>query len=97
MTGIVSWPSILPAVSSAPRPPYGNFCAVVWCSPSRAAGKIIFISSVHEDIPWAGHVNYSASKGGIRMLMKSMALELAPAEYPGQLHRPRGHQNPDQP
>ncbi len=44
---------------------------------SRSAGKIIFISSVHEDIPWAGHVNYSASKGGIRMLMKSMALELA--------------------
>jgi glucose 1-dehydrogenase len=44
---------------------------------SRSAGKIIFISSVHEDIPWAGHVNYAASKGGIRMLMKSMALELA--------------------
>jgi glucose 1-dehydrogenase len=45
---------------------------------SRSAGKIIFISSVHEEIPWAGHVNYSASKGGVRMLMKSMALELAP-------------------
>jgi len=44
---------------------------------SRSAGKIIFISSVHEEIPWAGHVNYSASKGGVRMLMKSMALELA--------------------
>jgi len=47
-------------------------------SRSRAAGKIIFISSVHEEIPWAGHVNYSASKGGLKMLMKSMALELAP-------------------
>ena len=45
---------------------------------SRAVGKIIFISSVHEEIPWAGHVNYSASKGGLRMLMKSLALELAP-------------------
>ena len=45
---------------------------------SKAAGKIIFISSVHEVIPWAGHVNYAASKGGIMLLMKSMAQELAP-------------------
>jgi glucose 1-dehydrogenase len=43
-----------------------------------AVGKIICISSVHEVIPWAGHVNYAASKGGIMMLMKSMAQELAP-------------------
>ena len=45
---------------------------------SSAAGKIICISSVHEVIPWAGHANYAASKGGIMMLMKSMAQELAP-------------------
>jgi len=45
---------------------------------SRAAGKIICMSSVHEVIPWGGHVNYAASKGGIMMLMKSMAQELAP-------------------
>ncbi|WP_138502447.1 SDR family oxidoreductase [Nostoc sp. PA-18-2419] len=45
---------------------------------SSAAGKIIYISSVHEVIPWAGHVNYAASKGGINMLMKSIAQELAP-------------------
>ena len=45
---------------------------------SRAAGKIICMSSVHEIIPWAGHVNYAASKGGIMQLMKSMAQELAP-------------------
>jgi glucose 1-dehydrogenase len=45
---------------------------------SRAAGKIICMSSVHEVIPWAGHVNYAASKGGIMQLMKSMAQELAP-------------------
>jgi glucose 1-dehydrogenase len=45
---------------------------------SKAAGKIIFVSSVHEVIPWAGHVNYAASKGGIMLLMKSMAQELAP-------------------
>lgn len=45
---------------------------------SAAAGKIICMSSVHEVIPWAGHVNYATSKGGIMMLMKSMAQELAP-------------------
>jgi glucose 1-dehydrogenase len=36
------------------------------------------MSSVHEVIPWAGHVNYASSKGGIMQLMKSMAQELAP-------------------
>jgi len=45
---------------------------------SCAAGKIICMSSVHEVIPWGGHVNYAASKGGISMMMKSMAQELAP-------------------
>jgi len=45
---------------------------------SKATGKIICMSSVHEVIPWAGHVNYATSKGGIMLLMKSMAQELAP-------------------
>ena len=45
---------------------------------SVAAGKIIFMSSVHEVIPWAGHVNYAASKGGVMLLMKSLAQEMAP-------------------
>jgi glucose 1-dehydrogenase len=45
---------------------------------SYALGKIICISSVHDIIPWAGHVNYAAAKGGVMMLMKSMAQELAP-------------------
>ncbi len=45
---------------------------------SAAAGKIICMSSVHEVIPWAGHVNYAVSKGGVMQLMKSMAQELAP-------------------
>lgn len=45
---------------------------------SRAAGKIICVSSVHEVIPWSGHVNYATSKGGIMMFMKSLAQELAP-------------------
>ncbi len=45
---------------------------------SSALGKIIFISSVHEIIPWAGHVNYAASKGGVMLFMKSIAQELGP-------------------
>jgi glucose 1-dehydrogenase len=44
---------------------------------SRAAGKIICMSSVHQEIPWAGHVNYAASKGGVAMLMRSLAQEVA--------------------
>ncbi len=44
---------------------------------SCAAGKIICMSSVHEMIPWAGHVNYAASKGGVMLFMKSIAQELA--------------------
>jgi glucose 1-dehydrogenase len=43
---------------------------------SSALGKIICMSSVHQTIPWAGHVNYATSKGGVSMLMKSMAQEL---------------------
>jgi glucose 1-dehydrogenase len=45
---------------------------------SVAAGKIICISSVHEVIPWSMHANYAASKGGIMMMMKSLAQEVAP-------------------
>lgn len=45
---------------------------------SCAAGKIICVSSVHEVIPWAGHVNYASSKGGVMMMMKSLAQEVAP-------------------
>jgi glucose 1-dehydrogenase len=45
---------------------------------SMAAGKIICISSVHEIIPWSAHANYAASKGGIMMMMKSLAQEVAP-------------------
>jgi len=44
----------------------------------RAAGKIICMSSVHDEIAWAGHVNYATSKGGVKMMMESMAQELAP-------------------
>jgi glucose 1-dehydrogenase len=61
---------------------------------SRAAGKIICISSVHEVIPWAGHVNYAASKGGMKLFMQSLAQELAPhrirvnAVAPGAIQTP---------
>ncbi len=44
---------------------------------SAARGKIVCMSSVHEVIPWAGHVNYAASKGGIMLMMKSLAQEVA--------------------
>jgi glucose 1-dehydrogenase len=46
-------------------------------SVSCAIGKIICMSSVHQAIPWAHHVNYAASKGGVQMLMESLAQELA--------------------
>ena len=45
---------------------------------SVSAGKIICMSSVHETVPWAGHVNYAASKGGVMLMMKSIAQEVAP-------------------
>ncbi len=45
---------------------------------SRSAGKVICMSSVHEVIPWAGHVNYAASKGGVKLFMQTLAQELAP-------------------
>jgi glucose 1-dehydrogenase len=45
---------------------------------SQSAGKVICMSSVHQTIPWAGHANYAASKGGLMMMMKSIAQELAP-------------------
>ncbi len=47
-------------------------------SVSVAAGKLICMSSVHQQIPWGGHVNYATSKGGVMLMMKSIAQELAP-------------------
>ncbi len=44
---------------------------------SMALGKVICMSSVHEVIPWAGHINYAASKGGVMLMMKSLAQEVA--------------------
>ncbi len=64
---------------------------------SRAAGKILCMSSVHEVIPWAGHVNYAASKGGVLMMMKTLAQEVAPHHIrvnsicPGAIQTPLNH------
>ncbi|WP_406511694.1 SDR family oxidoreductase [Streptomyces sp. NBC_00161] len=61
---------------------------------SRSAGKIVCMSSVHQIIPWAGHVNYASSKGGVQMLMTTLAQELAPhrirvnAVAPGAIRTP---------
>ncbi len=41
-------------------------------------GTIINISSVHEDIAFPGYAAYCAAKGGLRMLCRDLALELAP-------------------
>jgi glucose 1-dehydrogenase len=70
---------------------------------SRAAGKIICMSSVHEVIPWAGHANYASSKGGIMMMMKSIAQEFAPHKIrinsiaPGAIKTPINHEAWDTP
>ncbi|MGN6730110.1 MAG: SDR family oxidoreductase [Rhodanobacteraceae bacterium] len=64
---------------------------------SCALGKIIFTSSVHQVIPWAGHANYATTKGGIMLLMKSIAQELAPKKIrvnsiaPGAIKTPINH------
>lgn len=61
---------------------------------SAAAGKLVFMSSVHQEIPWAGHANYAASKGGVMQLMRSIAQEVAPlairanAVAPGAIRTP---------
>lgn len=64
---------------------------------SKAAGKIICMSSVHEVIPWAGHANYAASKGGVMLMMKTIAQEFAPMKIrinsiaPGAIQTPINH------
>jgi glucose 1-dehydrogenase len=60
------------------RPRVGGNAVASRNEEAGAKGNIIFMSSVHDIIPWSGHVNYAASKGGVLMLMKSLALEVAP-------------------
>ncbi len=65
---------------------------------SISAGKVICVSSVHEVIPWAGHVNYAASKGGVMLMMKSLAQEVAEHRIrvnsiaPGAVRTPINHE-----
>lgn len=47
-------------------------------SSAGAIGKIICMSSVHQVIPWGQHANYAASKGGVHLMMRSLAQEVAP-------------------
>lgn len=64
---------------------------------SKSIGKIICMSSVHEVIPWAGHANYAASKGGVMLMMKTIAQEFAPKKIrinsiaPGAIATPINH------
>lgn len=68
---------------------------------SKSAGKIICMSSVHEVIPWAGHANYAASKGGVMLMMKTIAQEYAPRKIrinsvaPGAIQTPINHDSWD--
>ncbi len=70
---------------------------------SKSAGKIICMSSVHEVIPWAGHANYAASKGGVMLMMKTIAQEFAPKKIrvnsicPGAIATPINHDAWDTP
>ncbi len=50
-------------------------------------GRIINISSIHQDLPMPTNAPYCASKGGLRMLMRTVAVELAPHGDHGQQHR----------
>lgn len=45
--------------------------------PFRCAGSIVSMTSVHDRIPWAGHINYASAKGGARMFVETLAQEVA--------------------
>jgi glucose 1-dehydrogenase len=44
----------------------------------KGPGKVINISSVHEDLPFPHFTSYCASKGGMKMMMRNLSIELAP-------------------
>ena|SRR5438105_978698 len=59
----------------------GPFICAQACARSmkeRGGGSIVNISSIHEDFPFPGYTPYCAAKGGMRMMMRNAALELAP-------------------
>jgi glucose 1-dehydrogenase len=59
-----------------------------------SSGRIVNISSVHEDLPMPTNAPYCAAKGGLRMLMRTIAVELAPYKInvnniaPGAIYTP---------
>jgi glucose 1-dehydrogenase len=76
----------------------GTFLCTQICARRMAqqgSGSIVNISSIHEDLPFPGFAQYCAAKGGMRMLMRSLALELAPLHIrvnniaPGAIATPR--------
>jgi glucose 1-dehydrogenase len=77
---------------------YGSFfCCRQFIRMRKAAGgrgRIINVTSVHEEIPSPGNAAYGAAKGGLRNLTRSLALELAPDRInvnniaPGLIHTP---------
>ena len=54
-----------------------------------SGGRIVNVSSIHEDIAFLEYATYTASKGGMRMLTRTICQELAPARHHRQRHRPR--------
>ncbi len=63
--------------------------------PARSAGVIITMSSVHESIPWAGHINYASAKGGVHMFTRTLRKRLQPTGSESTRSH-RGHQNTHQ-
>ena len=64
---------------------------------SRALGKILCVSSVHEVIPWAGHVNYAASKGGVMLHDEEHRAGIRRRAHPGEQRGARRDPDADQP
>jgi glucose 1-dehydrogenase len=64
----------------------------------KAGGKVVNVSSVHEDLPFPGYASYCASKGGLKMLTRNLGIELAPlgitinAVAPGAIDTPINRQ-----
>ena len=78
---------------------YGSFVVAQLAARQMVAqgggGKIVNISSVHEDIPFVGYTAYCASKGAMRMMTRNIAMELAPPQNQRQQHRARRYRHAD--
>ena len=81
-------------------------CAARSCAPARrsgtsstaaSGGSIVNVSSVHQVIPKPDYLGYSARKGGMQNLTRTLALEYAGRGHPRQRHRPGRDGHADQP